>query len=387
MTTLLKTTTTFSQDGDTTSHSIKNSTLSAEMIHLLQAAKHMSLNVLSLMLKDMVEKADIAQSQSLDLMDSITQNTSLLLNSSSIENCDVPTDIKGVHTMLESHVSSDKTYTLCCALAALLNNIYQLLESNERDEGVFESKENSVLQLQEQLYLIQELKSSTSYTTNVLIWEDVDRLIELICQLIQEEAPTDFDESVYSDMHASSLINSNRNEVDCLIMTIQQLVTVMPPLNNQRANMPSLKSNHEKLLDTVERLQSRRMDNQRVHIKQGKDMLQYLIQQIQTLASRSFDNQRVLMKPMQNDIQYIVERMQRRRYSDQDATSYEERLIQDLTHTTDLLVKSLHRPEYNRQRSELKESQIPIDQDLEQLFLFIHKSKKQLNNQRASFIL
>jgi hypothetical protein len=92
-------------------------------------------------------------------------------------------------------------------------------------------------------------------------------------------------------------------------------------------------------------------------------------------------------------------------------------LINDLTHTTDLLVKSLNRPAYNRQRfsmSDAKErnlfisglfnkveslegyrlvnqdAELPVkeaeeDQDLHQLLDNIYKSKPQLDNQRASF--
>lgn len=80
----------------------------------------------------------------------------------------------------------------------------------------------------------------------------------------------------------------------------------------------------------------------------------------------------------------------------QDAVSYEERLVNDLKRTTDLLVKSVHRPAYSKQRFQVRTSFFDMlrkqkedkEKDLDQLFQFIHKSTKhQLNNQRASFTL
>ncbi|CAO3685922.1 unnamed protein product [Rhizopus stolonifer] len=351
--------------------------LSSEMIQSLQSVKHTSLNVLGTLLKQMTEET--AQSQSsLDL-----QKSSSMSRSRSS-----PTSLKEVERILECHMS-DKGYTLCCSIAALLKTIYQLLDKL--------SSQDTMIQLQEQLDKIQTLKRTETTSSNsqeiLVLWKEMDHLTELVCKMIMASPPPAYDDSLpeYEAINTTRLIESNRDELDRLLMAIQELSNVAPRFNNQRAILPSVEfqreKNKERLLERVERLQSRRMNDQRVYLKQDKDVLQQLIQQIQSLASRTFDNQRVQLKSTGCDIQSIVDRMQKCRYVNQDAVSYEEKLIQDLTHTTDLLAKSVYRPAYNRQRSELKIPEQVIDKDLEQLFSFIHKSTKQLNNQRASFTL
>ncbi|KAG1113451.1 hypothetical protein G6F42_014461 [Rhizopus arrhizus] len=173
------------------------------------------------------------------------------------------------------------------------------------------------------------------------------------------------------------------------------------------------------------------MEDQRAPLPKHQ-VLQDLVQQIQKSASRSLDNQRVALNVEQRknmdfaSIHGVLKRLDRGRFADQDWISHEEHLINDLTHTTDLLVKSLNRPAYNRQRFSLsaaKERTLFMsglfnkveslegyrlvnqdaelsgktaaaaaaadeNEDLQQLLNNIYKSTKpQLDNQRASFTL
>ncbi|KAG1151216.1 hypothetical protein G6F38_001467 [Rhizopus arrhizus] len=387
--------------------------LSNEMIDSLQSVKHISLKVLDILLKQMTSynTTQRRSHSSFDLIQSITQSTSLLSGSSVARSFSSPSNIGDVHKVLESYsFNSDKDYTLCCTIAALLNNIYQLLELNDISSSqqkeytqVGEQTKISSLQQQlwEQLSLFQNKKKGLNQTVAsqemLVIWQEIDHLSDVVYGMIIQQDPPAYESRIcppkYDDTHTSILIESSKDELDDLLGAIYQLSCVAPRLNNQRAYLPPKKSNEERLLESLERLQSRRMDNQRSCLKNQKDMLQHLIQQIQTSASRSFDNQRVHLKNHKaREIHFIVHRMQRCRYTNQDAMSYEERLVNDLKHTTDLLVKSLYRPAYIRQRSELRirrnDEELKVDKDLEQIFSFIHKATKhQLNNQRASFTL
>lgn len=313
------------------------------MIDSLQSVKHMSLKVLDILLKQMTSynTTQRRSHSSFDLIQSITQSTSLLSGSSVTRSFSSPSTIGDVHKVLESYsFNSDKDYTLCCTIAALLNNIYQLLELNDISSSqqkeytqVGEQAKISSLQQQlwEQLSLFQNKKKGLNQTLAsqemMGIWQEIDHLSDVVYGMIIQQDPPAYESRIcppkYDDTHASTLIESSKDELDDLLGVIYQLSCVAPRLNNQRAYLPPKKSNEERLLESLEKLQSRRMDNQRSCLKSQKDMLQHLIQQIQTSASRSFDNQRVHLKNHKaREIHFIVHRMQRCRYTNQVITKW-----------------------------------------------------------------
>ncbi|CEG77352.1 hypothetical protein RMATCC62417_12121 [Rhizopus microsporus] len=392
--------------------------LSTEMIDSLQSVKHICLQVLDALLKQMADTYSPQRHRSsMSLLDSISQSTSLLSTFQMTRSHSSPANMCDIHKALESHaLNSTQDYTLCCTLAAFLNDIYRLLELNDisnQEETSSDGQDTSLLQLQQQVTILQSKKKEglnydAATQEMLVIWQEMDRLMDIVCRLISQEekkAPPAYEDTeqppAYNMVHDSTLIESNKDDLDDLLNAIQQLSCVAPRLNNQRAHLTNKQVKRlaeETLFKSIERLQARRMDNQRASLKQ-KDMLQHLIQQIELSASRSFDNQRVQLTSQQQkffDIHHIIHRMHKRRYTNQDAVSYEERLVNDLTRTTDLLVKSLHRPSYSKQRFQVRTSLFDMlrkqkedkEKDLDQLFQFIHKSTKhQLNNQRASFTL
>lgn len=283
--------------------------LSNEMIQSLQSVKHTSLNVLDILLKQMTKETTQSQTSH------DPQKFSMSRSRSS------PTSLKEIEQILECHMS-DKGYRLCCSIAALLNTIYRLLDKL--------STQDTMIQLQERLDKIQTLKRTERISNNsqeiLVLWEEMDHLTELVCKMIMASSslpPPAYDDGLpeYEAINTTRLIELNRDELDRLLMAIQELSNVAPRFNNQRAILPSVEfqreKNKERLLERVERLQSRRMNDQRVYLKQDKDVLQQLVQQIQSLASRTFDNQRVQLKSTGCDIQSIVDRMQKCRYVNQ----------------------------------------------------------------------
>ncbi|KAI9486611.1 MAG: hypothetical protein EXX96DRAFT_534853 [Benjaminiella poitrasii] len=426
-----------------------NSCLSSEVVESLQSVKHICFSVLDLLLLQMVKGlarrqhnerrsfCDASQLSSLhhDVLDSITQNTNLLQKELLLTSNDttVPmirsksspptmnaTTLSDVYRILDSNYPyetntqiSQQDYTLCCSLAALLNDIYNLLELNsiqqqqEASSILASPTDNSAL-LQQELHDkvstfqreraagIMTLDETDASQEMLTLWDEIDRLMNIVRELANQPQPPAYhedptmndlgdtatnapslpppayesvvDEKQIVDISEKKVVEHGKDDLDELLTAMDRLFDVAPRLNNQRV---ALNDRQLKVLATatlqkaIERLSRGRMEDQRVSLpavkkKDNGILLQELVQQIERSASRSLDNQRVSLQKKLDfaSIRRIIfDRMnysyKKKYYTDQDWLSHEEVLIKDLTRTTDLLVKSLdsHRTTlYNRQR-------------------------------------
>ncbi|KAI7898829.1 uncharacterized protein BX663DRAFT_564467 [Cokeromyces recurvatus] len=461
---------------------INSQCLSSEVINSLQSVKHVCLNVLDLLLLQIIKDLNYYERRSScyeqsDLLDSITQNTNLIqeqfTSSPMIRSQSSPTTtLSKVHEILDSHNTqmSQHDYTLCCSLAALLNDIYHLLELNsiQQDSLSRLSADSTLLQqeLHNKVSFFQREKAAGNITLDetdanqeiITTWDTMNHLMNVVKELVAQQQPPAYEakpvinDSTNYPLYASPpayesimatkvekvektekrILSNHKEDLDELLNAIDKLAQIAPQFHNQRISFSEeqMKDLAAASLDKViERLSRGRMEDQRVRLsppkKNDKILLQELVQQIEKSALRSLDNQRVLQCQQQKKLDFtfirriIFDRMNKKTYyTDHDWLSHEEVLIKDLTHTTDLLVKSLdsHRTTfYNRQRysmSAMKERDLFMlrlfnkveslegyrlvnqdanlkskEEDLQHILNFIYKSKPRLDNQRASFSL
>ncbi|GAN09942.1 hypothetical protein MAM1_0305c09475 [Mucor ambiguus] len=488
--------------------------LSPPVVESLQSVKHICLCVLDLLLLQIVRNlpskharrlsdpsaATQAPQQPKNLLGSITQNTNLLqeLSSTSMtrsKSSPPATSISDVKRILDAHPQRQlnaQDYTLSCLLAALLNDVYRLLELNssqQQQDLIKTEQEDDVNLLQQELHDqvsifqrkraegIMSIDEADASQEMIMLWDEMDHLMNIVCKLaVQQQQQQQHDPPAYNAHHEMFLATkdalhaadddeqdstpftppppaydsitphgliikekktsetataASAGDLDQLLNAIDRLSHVAPRLNNQRVDLTEKQVKElaaATLGKTVQRLSRGRMEDQRAPLPKHQ-VLQDLVQQIQKSASRSLDNQRVALNVEQQrnmdfaSIHGVLKRLDRGRYADQDWISHEEHLINDLTHTTDLLVKSLNRPAYHRQRFSLsaaKERTLFMsglfnkveslegcrlvnqdaelsskvataadeNEDLQQLLNNIYKSTKpQLDNQRASFTL
>ncbi|CEP19675.1 hypothetical protein [Parasitella parasitica] len=470
-----------------------NHCLSAQVVESLQSVKHICLSVLDLLLLQLVQNLPSQHVRRLsdptseqgprNLLGSITQNTNILqeLSTPMTRSKSTPpaTNISDVYRILDAHPQrrfNAQDYTLCCTLAALLNDVYRLLElnsSNQQDLLETKQKEDVGLlqqELHDQVSIFQRKRAvgimsideTDASQEMIMLWDEMDHLMNIVCKLAtQQQQPPAYDVNhelfltakddagtsvfappppAYESVASNNFIVKEKKgqkaietpttgDLGQLLSAIDRLSHVAPRLNNQRADLTERQAKElaaATLYKTIERLSRGRMEDQRAPLPKHQ-VLQDLVLQIQKSASRSLDNQRVALSAQQQrdmdfaSIHGILKRLDRGRYTDQDWISHEEHLINDLTHTTDLLVKSLDRPAYNRQRFSLSAAKertlfisglfnkveslegyrlanqdaefpsndsIADNEDLQQLLNNIYKSSKpQLDNQRASFSL
>jgi hypothetical protein len=345
--------------------------LSAEVVTSLQSVKHICLNVLDLLLLQMVQDLSPQKQHrrlSVDmgenfLLGSITQNTNLLQSTGMIRSKSSPpaTSISDVYRILDNNnvVSNSSTdYTLCCSLAALLNDVYRLLEltSSQPASETVEPRGDDVTELQQQLHDkvshfqqkraagIMKMESDTS-TEVMIIWDEMDHLMNIVVsglsaikqsqQQQQQQPPAYIDNTPppaynHNEKETSFVLvedkkktTTDTNDLDELLFAIDRLSNIAPRLNNQRAELTERQVKElaaATLGKTVERLSRGRMEDQRAH-KGG--VLRDLVQQIHTSASRSLDSQRVhLNKQQQRNLDFasihgVLDRMDKRRYTNQ----------------------------------------------------------------------
>ncbi|KAI8979189.1 hypothetical protein BDF20DRAFT_835247 [Mycotypha africana] len=447
-------------------------TLSDELMELLQSVKHVCLVVLDMLLLQIVKEIlpvqskqtrrlsdpsvpNLTQSNS-SILTSITHNTQLLQLQTPTSTRRVPLKrsnstpskssiVFNVHNILNSRQMiyyQLPYYTLCCSVAALLNNIYCIMEiarQKDTEEGDLKGEDSyyhhDAPPLQELCDKVSHLqqRKNTAYTSPVsknnqkliTLWHEMDSLISDICTLVtqqqQEQQPLseppayqecDFpgvqkapptyeslqlDSSPSSYQHLAGKQSNQKNinfqeDFSFLLKAIEKLSDIAPRLENQRAGLPSVQQ-------------------QKAAVgKNGRFVspsLEGLILQIQQLALRStsshlFQRQRIaLTSHFQKkldfaSIHHTFSRLDRGRHTNQDFISKKEKaeqneelcLIRDLTKTTDLLIKSLEN------RACLYQSQRFSVNDIEDrqsfmygLFEKVHSLESfRLDNQDAEFL-
>ncbi|RCH81628.1 hypothetical protein CU098_006520, partial [Rhizopus stolonifer] len=324
-----------------------------------------------------------------NLLSSITHHTNTLHEFSSSsstlmirsQSSPTPAIMSDIHRILDSSHHTHQDYTLCCSLAALLNDVYRLLELNatqQQQDKLLESTTDDVASLQQELHDkvstfqkdraqgVMSILAQEASQEMIMLWDEMDHLMNIVTKLaVQQWGLPAYDKipketpPAYDTIHPC--LSGKPNDLDQLLDAMDRLSHAAPRLNNQRVCLSE--SQVEALAaatlgKNIERLSRGRMEDQRASLplKTRHQVLQDLVHQVQKSASRSLDNQRVSLNVQtQKKMEFaslcgLVNRLEKTRYTDQEWISREERLIHDLLHTTDLLAKSLDRPAYQRQR-------------------------------------
>jgi hypothetical protein len=222
---------------------------------------------------------------------------------------------------------------MCCSLAALLHHVYRILElgqlpsDNDNDDNdddyctsPLSPTASIYTQLRESMTTFQKgtaTAAKTSMKEMALLWDEVDQLMNSITCLAQDrpDAPPAYHDSVDQPPPSPSLHSCDKSlssppgyaipnekaqhDLDQLLSAIDQLSSVSPRLNNQRADLTERQAKELAAATvgrTVERLSRGRLETQQATMPLTKiETLQGLMTQIQRSSLRSLDNQRVSM--------------------------------------------------------------------------------------------
>ncbi|KAI8334244.1 hypothetical protein BC941DRAFT_432463 [Chlamydoabsidia padenii] len=393
--------------------------LKPELVQSLQSVKQVCLVSLDSLLRQLVHTIPSKSQRRLSdsslhettLLGSIVQSTRRLSTAQTMKKSDsTPATLTLVHQVLtqqQQHASLD--YNMCCALAALLHHVYRILEldyhssddDNEPCTSSLVTDDDIYSQLVERLTTFQhkdKLMTNSNNKEMTILWDELDQLMNSItCLATQPPA--------YHDIVPPP---PGYHDLDQLLDAIDQLSHVSPRLNNQRVALTERQAK-ELAAATVGRTVERLSKGQ-----EEVDMLQGLMNQIQRSSLRSLDNQRVCMTTNR------INNNKKKKAISQAWATPEQQMIDDMTTMTDMLSKVMNRPKYNQQRyslSAMKErefffhkvlhkmdrmedrrmtnqdaewitprpKQLSMEDELGSLFDTIHRSKSQLDNQRATF--
>ncbi|CAM0142022.1 unnamed protein product [Umbelopsis sp. WA50703] len=227
-------------------------------------------------------------------------------------------------------------YQLGCALAALLNNVYVLLQEDSEniDEWSNDQPSDNILDsLKDKMVTFRREHTFPKSTNNELasVWEELNRLMDVVAALavdkppqydefmrqkaVLEESPFNpglessislapseklppYEEKLNRDLGMS--INDDektRKDLDNLLCVIDRVSSVAPRLNNQRVELNERQAKEMAMLaigKAIERISARRFDEQRAYIRDPRNpiALQQLLQLIHKSADRSLVNQR-----------------------------------------------------------------------------------------------
>ncbi|KAI9278461.1 hypothetical protein BDA99DRAFT_492219 [Phascolomyces articulosus] len=314
-----------------------------------------------------------------------------------------------------SLLDRSKEYHLCYALAALLCNVYRVLELTTSDDdtssttsshATLSNDDNNVYQrLREKVSAFRArdmiATPSTTFPSSFLpssvstpstnadelteLWQEMDQLMDAVYCLGYEKcyAPPAYhtrdeeeEDDINDELPPPYVSEKTQNDLDNLLSAIDRLSQVAPQLNNQRVDMTERQANEltaASIGKIVERLALGRMNDQRAtlptilntsastHTKHNKDiMLRHLIVQICHTTSKSLDHQRVSLdsKPQKKinvaSMHGLFDRLDRGRMADQEWKSPpDERLFREMSGMMDTVVKSLHRPRFSKQRFQM----------------------------------
>lgn len=227
-------------------------------------------------------------------------------------------------------------YQLGCALAALLNNVYVLLEedsenidewsSEQSSENILDSLKDRMLSFRKEHTLPKSINTELAS-----VWEELDRLMDVVATLAADKPPqyeefmqqkeamekNPFHSALESSISFTppeklppyeeklkrvSMANINddekaRKDLDNLLSVIDRVSGLAPRLNNQRVELNERQAKEMAMLaigKAIERISARRFDEQRAYIRDPRNpiALQQLLQLIHRSADRSFVNQR-----------------------------------------------------------------------------------------------
>ncbi|OZJ05272.1 hypothetical protein BZG36_01960 [Bifiguratus adelaidae] len=310
-------------------------------------------------------------------------------------------------------------YNLACALAALLNYIYTIIELLEKHQAadpdaITVQPEATPLQtfnvytaLCQELSSLQSqrpMMSASPLQECVALWNEIDRLMIIVTRLAQDRPASDI-LPTYSDL--SSHLNDNEKhnlpdyardpekthrDLENVLLAIERVISVAPRLNNQCVE---LTEEQAKLLAThvvckaVNGLSLDRRSSTDSIMKYAT--INILVEQITKSAKRSLNNQRVELSQQQVQrfeiakLNGILERIEKGRFKHQDWLSPEQRLLEDMTELTNTL-NSIEDPKMVAQRfilSDNKEMNMQINAVMQKVD---RSSTRRLDNQDAEYV-
>ncbi|KAI9288887.1 hypothetical protein BC943DRAFT_123760 [Umbelopsis sp. AD052] len=285
-------------------------------------------------------------------------------------------------------------YQFACALAALLSNVYKILEEDNHsttDISDIQDRDSMLDSLRTEMIAIRKEHAPPSTTTNeqASLWEELDKLMDVVAALAVERPPQ-YDEAVretesnhfdsqeeksrldftvpsdklppyneQEDMAAetSSIANDEkaRKDLDSLLNIMERVSSLAPRLNNQRVELTEKQAREMAALaigKAIERVSGRRLNEQRASLREAEDSyaLKNLMQQISQSAERSFVNQRAELNPSS-----IASKKLAAKTPETPETEYE--LLNELSNFVDKVTKLSFNSRLNKQRYQLSSAQ------------------------------
>lgn len=287
-------------------------------------------------------------------------------------------------------------YQFACALAALLSNVYKILEEDNQsttDISDIQDRDSMLYSLRTEMIAIRKDHAPPRTTTSeqVSLWEELDRLMDVVAALAVERPPQ-YDEAVretesnHIDSHhapeekphaesttmseklppyneqeemsaeASSITNDEkaRKDLDSLLNIMERVSSLAPRLNNQRVELTEKQAREMAALaigKAIERASDRRLNEQRASLREAEDSyaLKKLMQQISLSAERSFVNQRAELNPSTI--------MARKLAKAPETSETEFELLNELSNFVDKVTKLSFNSRLNKQRYQLSSAQ------------------------------
>jgi hypothetical protein len=286
-------------------------------------------------------------------------------------------------------------YQFACALAALLSNVYKILEEDNQsttDIRDTQNRDSMLDSLRTEMIAIRKEHAPPRTTTSeqASLWEELDRLMDVVAALAVERPPQ-YDEAVretksnHFDSHeeseksrldstttseklppyheeedmaaeTSSITNDEkaRKDLDSLLNMMERVSSLAPRLNNQRVELTEKQAREMAALaigKAIERVSGRRLNEQRASLREAEDSyaLKNLMQQISQSAERSFVNQRAELNPSSIATKKLT------KSPETPETEYE--LLNELSNFVDKVTKLSFNSRLNKQRYQLSSAQ------------------------------
>ncbi|CAO3643591.1 unnamed protein product [Mucor fragilis] len=353
--------------------------LSAPVVESLQSVKHICLCVLDLLLLQIVRNLPSKHArrvsdpstatqppsasssspplqQPKNLLGSITQNTNLLqeLSSTSMtrsKSSPPATSISDVYRILDAHPQRQfnaQDYTLSCSLAALLNDVYRLLElssttqqqQQQQDMLNTEKQEDDVNLLQQELHDqvsifqrkraqgIMSIDEADASQETIMLWDEMDHLMNIVCKLaVQQQQQQQQDPPAYHAHHETFLttkdaFHADNDEQDSTLFTppppaydsiTPHGFTIKEKKTSETATATA--GDLDQLLDAMDRLShvAPRLNNQRADLteKQVKELAAATLgKTVQRLSKGRMEDQRAPL-PKHQVLQDLVQQIQK----------------------------------------------------------------------------
>lgn len=284
-------------------------------------------------------------------------------------------------------------YQLACALAALLSNVYKLLEGDdgchyETDDT--KDHDNMLGSLKDEMILfrMEHALPRSSTSEQVSLWEELNRLMDVVAALASDRPPK-YDDATHEDGHGENvgllsekdsshrtsssdklppyndqvdksfnLSNDDkaRRDLENLLNVMERVSNLAPRLNNQRVELSEKQAREMAALaigNAIERASGRRLNEQRAIMRAAEDShaLKQLVQQISKSAERSLVNQRAELGPASK----VSQPQQSGEPRSTPETEYQ--LLNEVASFVDRISKSSFNSDFNKQRYQLSKAQ------------------------------